>query len=68
MEVGYNLLAKYLINNILIPKGEAAGLIPEEEFCSRKYHIAAEVALCRQLFWDQLRQLRGPGVLEPMDS
>ena len=41
--------------------GEAAGLIPDESFGSLKYHRVAEVALCKWIFWDQLRQLKRPG-------
>ena len=43
-EADYNLLAKYLINILLIPRGESSVPIPEEDFDSRKDHRSAEVA------------------------
>ena len=41
IEADYNVLAKYLINKLLIPRGESAGLITEESFFSHKDHRAA---------------------------
>ena len=56
-------MANILINKLLVPRGEQAGLIPDEDFGSRKDHIVVEVALCKRIFWDRLRQIRLPGGL-----
>ena len=68
MEADYNLLAKFLINKLLIPRGEAAELIPEESFCRYKGHRAAYFALCRHLLWDRLSNMIRPGRLGSKDA
>ena len=50
MEAYYNLLDKFLINKLLIPRVEEAGLITGEACDSCKDHRAVEVALCIRLF------------------
>ena len=57
----YNFIVKYLINKLLIPRGELAGLILEEAFGSRKDHVSVEVDLCGWLLYEILRQVRIPG-------
>ena len=38
-------MSKFLINKLIIPRGEQSGLIPEEAFGICKYHRAVEVIL-----------------------
>ena len=61
-------MAKYLINKLLIPRVESAGLILEEAFGSRKYHRTSEVALCIRIFWYWLRQLNISGGIGSADA
>ena len=68
IEADYNWLEKLLVNRRLIPYAEELGLIPDEEFGSCTDHRAIEVAVCRHLFWDHLRQLHRPGGLRSFDA
>ena len=63
MEAYYNFMANIFINKLLVPRGEQAGLILDEDFGSHKDHRVVEVALCKRIFWDRLRQIRLPGGL-----
>ena len=51
------------INKLLVPRGEQAGLILDEDFGSNKDHRVVEVALFKRIFWDILRQIIIPGGL-----
>ena len=62
-EADYIFLARYITSKLLIPRREAEVLIPEEALGICKDHRSEEVALYIQLFWDQLRHLRIPGVI-----
>ena len=50
MEAYYNFLDKFLINKLLIPRVEEAGLINGEAYGSCKDHRAVEVDLYIRLF------------------
>ena len=50
MEVDYNFKATFVMNKLLIPRGDISSLILEEAFGSRKDHRSIEVSLCR-MFW-----------------
>ena len=61
-------MEKLLIIKILIPRGEMAGMTPEEAFGSSKYNQGIEAYLCRRLFWYRLSKLRKPGGTESIDA
>ena len=44
MEYSYNFMDKFLINKLLIPRGDMVGLVPEEAFGGWKNHILRQIS------------------------
>ena len=56
MEADFNFANRLYFGRKLCDVAEAAKILPPDQFGSRKEHSAKEVAICRALFLDIVRQ------------